>query len=143
MDSTADYMKIDISIHCRGLKKMDVMSNTDAFAVFYLTEPQSQFANSPSPQNMVRQFHPGMPATGKSAHAVELGRTEVIYDSQNPDFVKNFEVCAVRVSRERREQSVFVCQSFFPLLPTHSSPPPPTHTPTTSRSCTTSRSLRS
>ena len=88
----ADFMEIELSFHCRNLKKLDTMSNTDPFCVAFLSEPPK---NTPPPasgaQGGLLSFSNGMKPQ-KSMNAVEIGRTTVVYDTQNPDFATTFKV---------------------------------------------------
>ena len=58
--------KVELFIACRGLPKLDYLSHTDAFAVLY-------------GQNRAGRWE-------------ELGRTETIDDTEDPDFTHQFEL---------------------------------------------------
>lgn len=57
--------KVEISISCRGLRDCDIMSKSDPMCVVFTKDP-------------------------KSGTYYEFGRSEVIQDNLNPDFVKKF-----------------------------------------------------
>ena len=59
---------------------MDRLSNTDAFAVVYLTKP-------PPPPTA----H-GLLTKSSLQESEEIGRTTVVYDTENPDFETTFKV---------------------------------------------------
>ncbi|GMI33481.1 hypothetical protein TrCOL_g11565 [Triparma columacea] len=82
--ATGDFMEIEISIHCRDLQKMDLMSNSDPFCVVYLSDPKANYSSTKPVGNGLLDFR--QPST----KAVEIGRTEVIVDTQNPDFATTF-----------------------------------------------------
>jgi len=57
--------KVDFYLSCRGLPKMDITSNTDPFCVVFVKDPQTH-------------------------SFVEMGRTDVIMDTQSPDWTCQF-----------------------------------------------------
>mmetsp|Transcript_49717 Transcript_49717/g.97235 ORF Transcript_49717/g.97235 Transcript_49717/m.97235 type:complete len:564 (+) Transcript_49717:100-1791(+) len=79
----ADYQTIEIFLSCRGLRKMDLLSNTDAFVVFGLCAPETV----PFGQGRGRRR-----PTASAATPTELGRTEVVRDCADPEFVTSFRV---------------------------------------------------
>jgi hypothetical protein len=87
----SDYMEIEISLHCRNLKKMDTLSNSDPFAVLYLSEPPKNPLSAPGPAGPAL-LNVGMIRPSASMLAHEVGRTAVVYDTQNPDFATTFKV---------------------------------------------------
>ncbi|GMI03527.1 hypothetical protein TrVE_jg11873 [Triparma verrucosa] len=81
-----DFMEVEVSLHCRGLKKMDLMSNSDPFCVVYLSDPAKQR------QQQQQRSGPALLKFNNSSRAVEIGRTEVVYDTQDPDFTATFKM---------------------------------------------------
>lgn len=71
---------LGIHVQCRNLPKKDKLSQSDPFVVLtYCLEP-------PASRNKVP---PRLPSI---AHETEIGRTEVLLDSPNPEFVTPFKV---------------------------------------------------
>ena len=59
-------------------------------SVLYLSEPKKAAAPTSAPGGGPRLLNLGM--IRSSERAVEIGRTEVVYDTQNPDFIATFKV---------------------------------------------------
>ena len=67
-DPDADLkQKLILNIKCRNLPNLDKESNTDPFVVLYSLTPDGQID-------------------------AEIGRTEVVKDSLNPEFVQHFTI---------------------------------------------------
>ena len=96
--NTHDFLSIELSFHCRSLPKLDRMSNTDAFCVVYLTtppppQPQGQQNGGLNQQMGLLNFNNGVNgSTNNSNNCLEICRTEVNYDTANPDFVMSTKV---------------------------------------------------
>ena len=73
----ADYLKLELNFHCRGLKKMDTFSSTDAFCVIYLNEPNRN-TNTNTNTNQNNNWGGNNRQQPSSQTTVEICRTEVI-----------------------------------------------------------------
>jgi len=76
----APNTKIEISVKCKNLKKSDLLSASDPFCVLY-SIPHQLAGNLSKPKK---------PPKVPSIHEKEIGRTEVLYDTHNPEFVTRF-----------------------------------------------------
>jgi len=76
----SDVEKLELFFACRCLISLDVMSQSDPFVEFYLGNQSGQFAL--------------------------VGKTEVIKDNANPNFMKSFEI---DYYFERKQPCKFIC----------------------------------
>jgi len=83
----AQFARIELSVKCRNLKKMDWLSHTDSFCVLSIAEPTAS--------NFAESTGRGKVSKLPSGRSTELGRTEVVRDTPNPDFCKTFQVSFV------------------------------------------------
>lgn len=72
---------LEISVQCCKLSKKDALGESDAFCVLFRV-----------PNGSVNAENPKRPSRLPSSQEQEVGRSEVIYDSKDPDFTTPFRV---------------------------------------------------
>ena len=111
---TTPTTTLELHIQCRKLLKKDKLSQSDPFCVIHEVpaSSSSSSSSSSSDKEKISAYRTRVPPRDPARSETEVGRTEIIIDTANPDFVKpirlpyRFEqeqVCCLRVYDEDRK----------------------------------------